>query len=44
MLQDTAICLSGIEHQAALIICNEAHRFTVAEQCRAKKIKIVALF
>jgi len=39
MLQDTIMRLSGIEHQAPLIICNEAHRFTVAEQCRAKKIK-----
>ena len=37
MLQDTVTRLSGIEHQAALIICNEAHRFTVAEQYRAKK-------
>tara|TARA_B110000208_G_scaffold50275_1_gene66235 strand:- start:606 stop:2090 length:1485 start_codon:yes stop_codon:yes gene_type:complete len=39
MLQDTVARLSGIEHQPPLIICNEAHRFTVAEQCRAKNIK-----
>lgn len=39
MLQNTVMRLSGIEHQAPLIICNEAHRFIVAEQCRAKKIK-----
>jgi len=39
MLQDTAIRLSGIEHCAPLIICNEAHRFRVADQCRAQKIK-----
>ena len=36
MLQDTAARLAGIAGAAApLIVCNEAHRFTVAEQIRA---------
>jgi mannose-1-phosphate guanylyltransferase/mannose-6-phosphate isomerase len=36
MLQDTALRLAGIAHAAApIIVCNEAHRFTVAEQLRA---------
>ena len=38
MLQETALRLSCIEHQAPLIICNEEHRFAVAEQCRVKNI------
>jgi mannose-1-phosphate guanylyltransferase/mannose-6-phosphate isomerase len=34
MLQDTALRLDGMEHQAeeCLVICNEAHRFLIAEQ------------
>ena len=38
MLQTTALRLSGLEHQAPMIICNEEHRFTVAEQFRANSI------
>jgi mannose-1-phosphate guanylyltransferase / mannose-6-phosphate isomerase len=36
MLQDTALRLAGIAGAAApIVVCNEAHRFTVAEQLRA---------
>ena len=36
MLQDTAVRLAGIAGAAApIVVCNEAHRFTVAEQIRA---------
>ncbi|WP_373500772.1 mannose-1-phosphate guanylyltransferase/mannose-6-phosphate isomerase [Desulfococcus sp.] len=36
MLQDTLIRLSGVEDMAApIVICNENHRFMVAEQLRA---------
>jgi mannose-1-phosphate guanylyltransferase len=38
MLQATALRLSGLEHQAPMVICNEEHRFAVAEQFRANKI------
>jgi len=39
MLQDTATRLAGIEGAAApIVVCNEAHRFTVAEQLRASNI------
>ena len=38
MLQATALRLSGIEHQAPVVICNEEHRFSVAEQFRADAI------
>jgi mannose-1-phosphate guanylyltransferase len=38
MLQDTILRLNGIEHQAPFIICNEEHRFIVAEQLRAGSI------
>jgi mannose-1-phosphate guanylyltransferase len=38
MLQNTAVLLAGIEHQAPMVICNEEHRFAVAEQLRANKI------
>ena len=35
MLQETAMRLDGIEEQApALVVCNEEHRFLVAEQLR----------
>jgi len=34
MLQQTLARLSGIEHQAPLLICNEEHRFIAAEQLR----------
>ncbi|MDY4368059.1 mannose-1-phosphate guanylyltransferase/mannose-6-phosphate isomerase [Pectobacterium brasiliense] len=39
MLQDTVVRLSNIKHQSPLFICNEAHRFIVAEQLRQKNIK-----
>ncbi|NCO72192.1 MULTISPECIES: mannose-1-phosphate guanylyltransferase/mannose-6-phosphate isomerase [Shewanella] len=39
MLQTTAQRLKGIEHIPALVICNEEHRFSVAEQFRANAIK-----
>jgi mannose-1-phosphate guanylyltransferase len=39
MLQTTAHRLKGIEHAPALVICNEEHRFSVAEQFRANAIK-----
>jgi mannose-1-phosphate guanylyltransferase / mannose-6-phosphate isomerase len=36
MLQDTALRLSGVPGAAPpIVVCNEAHRFTVAEQIRA---------
>jgi mannose-1-phosphate guanylyltransferase / mannose-6-phosphate isomerase len=36
MLQETALRLAGIAGAAApIVVCNEAHRFTVAEQIRA---------
>jgi len=34
MLQATVTRLNGLEHQAPLFICNEEHRFIVAEQLR----------
>ncbi len=34
MLQQTLARLSGIDHQAPLLICNEEHRFIAAEQLR----------
>ncbi|ASJ97317.1 mannose-1-phosphate guanylyltransferase/mannose-6-phosphate isomerase [Shewanella marisflavi] len=39
MLQTTAQRLKGIEHVPALVICNEEHRFSVAEQFRANAIQ-----
>src|SRR5579871_1825779 len=40
MLQDTALRLAGIDGaQAPVVVCNEAHRFTVAEQLRALGIQ-----
>jgi mannose-1-phosphate guanylyltransferase len=38
MLQATALRLVGIEHQPPMVICNEEHRFSVAEQFRASDI------
>ena len=34
MLQETLRRLEGVEHRPALVICNEVHRFIVAEQMR----------
>ncbi|CAH8193198.1 mannose-1-phosphate guanylyltransferase [Vibrio aestuarianus] len=39
MLQETITRLSGLEHQAPLLICNQEHRFIVAEQLRQQRIK-----
>ncbi|HGN9470604.1 TPA: mannose-1-phosphate guanylyltransferase/mannose-6-phosphate isomerase [Providencia stuartii] len=39
MLQDTVARLNNIEHKAPLFICNEDHRFIVAEQLRQEKIE-----
>ena len=36
MLQDTVARLQGLEHQAPMMICNEEHRFIVAEQLRQR--------
>lgn len=36
MLQDTIERLKGLEHAAPLLICNEEHRFIVAEQLRQR--------
>lgn len=38
MLQATAERLSGIKHAPAIVICNEEHRFSVAEQFRINNI------
>src|SRR5450432_1005801 len=35
MLQDTVRRLDGLEVAAPMVVCNEAHRFLVAEQLRA---------
>ena len=34
MLQDTLARLSGLNHEPAMLICNEEHRFIAAEQVR----------
>ncbi|WP_345841986.1 mannose-1-phosphate guanylyltransferase/mannose-6-phosphate isomerase [Shewanella algae] len=39
MLQNTAKRLCNISHAPALVICNEEHRFSVAEQFRVNSIK-----
>ncbi|MDW3056454.1 mannose-1-phosphate guanylyltransferase/mannose-6-phosphate isomerase [Vibrio sp. 1978] len=38
MLQDTINRLEGIEHKSPFIICNEEHRFIVAEQLRQQNL------
>jgi mannose-1-phosphate guanylyltransferase / mannose-6-phosphate isomerase len=44
MLQDTATRLAGVEGaRAPIIVCNEAHRFTVAEQLRTQGIETAAI-
>ncbi len=35
MLQDTVLRLAGLETAAPVVVCNEEHRFLVAEQLRA---------
>ncbi|NOI71453.1 mannose-1-phosphate guanylyltransferase/mannose-6-phosphate isomerase [Vibrio owensii] len=39
MLQETMIRLKGIEHSSPIVICNEEHRFLVAEQIRQQSLK-----
>ena len=39
MLQDTILRLEGVKHAPVSLICNEEHRFLVAEQLRATNIK-----
>ncbi len=44
MLQDTAARLAGVSAAIPpIVVCNEAHRFTVAEQLRALKIPASAI-
>lgn len=43
MLQETALRLSGLDAAAPLLVCNEAHRFLVAEQLRQLEIKPAAI-
>src|SRR5260370_15686481 len=44
MLQDTATRLAGVPGaQPPIVVCNEAHRFTVAEQIRALGMKASAI-
>jgi mannose-1-phosphate guanylyltransferase len=44
MLQDTATRLAGIAGaRAPIIVCNDAHRFSVAEQIRALGIAPTAI-
>ena len=44
MLQETALRLSGIASATApIIVCNEAHRFAVAEQIRAVDVQPAAI-
>jgi mannose-1-phosphate guanylyltransferase/mannose-6-phosphate isomerase len=44
MLQDTAARLAGVAAAIPpIVVCNEAHRFTVAEQLRALKIQPSAI-
>ena len=39
MLQDTVARLQGLEHQSPVVICNEEHRFIVAEQLRQRRFE-----
>ena len=34
MLQETVLRLAGLEHEPPVVVCNDAHRFLVAEQLR----------
>ena len=38
MLQHTLARLDGLPHEAPVIVCNEEHRFVVAEQCRLEGV------
>ena len=39
MIQDTALRLKGLDASAPVVVCNDAHRFLVAEQLRLIKIE-----
>lgn len=39
MLQETVLRLNGLKHQAPLLICNQDHRFIVAEQLRQQNVQ-----
>ncbi|WP_417212327.1 mannose-1-phosphate guanylyltransferase/mannose-6-phosphate isomerase [Acinetobacter venetianus] len=39
MLQETISRLDGLKHQAPMLICNNEHRFIVAEQLRQQKMQ-----
>jgi mannose-1-phosphate guanylyltransferase/mannose-6-phosphate isomerase len=39
MLQETALRMVGLEHSPPVVVCNEAHRFLVAEQLRSLEIE-----
>jgi mannose-1-phosphate guanylyltransferase / mannose-6-phosphate isomerase len=43
MLQETALRLSGLQAAAPILVCNEAHRFLVAEQLRQLDAKPAAI-
>ena len=43
MLQETAVRLSGLDAAPPLLVCNDAHRFLVAEQLRQLDIKPAAI-
>jgi mannose-1-phosphate guanylyltransferase/mannose-6-phosphate isomerase len=43
LLQETALRLQGLDAGAPVIVCNEAHRFLVAEQLRQIKIDPLAI-
>ena len=43
MLQETILRLGGAELEAPVVICNEAHRFLVAEQLRRESIEQAAI-
>src|SRR3984893_5394699 len=44
MLQDTATRLAGISGaRPPIVVCNEAHRFTVAEQIRSMEMQAAAI-
>src|SRR5690606_12343327 len=34
MLQETVLRLEGLRHEPPIVVCNESHRFMVAEQLR----------
>jgi mannose-1-phosphate guanylyltransferase/mannose-6-phosphate isomerase len=43
MLQETALRLAGLAASAPLVVCNDAHRFLVAEQLRQLGVKPSAI-